>query len=187
VGTDFEKVSAGLSDADTGSGAVLLYDLGSAQMTAELAVESLGDPSKAIVVDAPLVEGAIAAAVKAQGGADREAVARAAAEAARSSEEGAVEEAERVDEQDEVHEELVLDNEVGLHARPAALLARSLTGLQATVAVRSGEKEADAASVLGVMGLGARKGDRITLHAHGPDARQAVQRIVDLAGRNFDE
>ena len=41
TGTDFEKVSAALSDANTGSGAVLLYDLGSAQMTAGLAVESL--------------------------------------------------------------------------------------------------------------------------------------------------
>lgn len=190
VGTDFETVSAALSDANSGSGAVLLYDIGSAQMTAELAVESLGDPSTAIVADAPLVEGAIAAAVKAQGGADRAAVAAAAAEAASAAGAGladAHDAGKPAAEGDEVREELVLDNEVGLHARPAALLARSLTGLQVSVTIELGTKEVDAASVLGVMGLGARKGDRIALRASGPDARQAVHRIVDLAGRNFDE
>jgi PTS hybrid protein len=185
IGTDFEQVSAALSEVDTGAGVVLLYDLGSAQMTAELAVESLADPRSAIVADAPLVEGAVAAAVAAQGGQDLEAVARAAETAgtpeALASEDGQVVEA------DEVREELVLHNEVGLHARPAAMLARSLTGLQASVTITAGDKEADAASVLGLMGLGARKGDQIALRASGPDARNAVQRIIDLADRNFDE
>ncbi|MER2093555.1 MAG: dihydroxyacetone kinase phosphoryl donor subunit DhaM, partial [Saccharopolyspora rectivirgula] len=68
VGTDFEKVSAALAEANTGDGAVLLYDLGSAKMVAELAVESLGDPNSAIVAEGPFVEGAVAAAVAAQGG-----------------------------------------------------------------------------------------------------------------------
>jgi phosphoenolpyruvate---glycerone phosphotransferase subunit DhaM len=184
TGTDFDAVSAALSDADTGCGVVLLYDLGSAQLTAELAVEHLGDPRTAIVVDAPLVEGAVAAAVAAQGGSDLKAVARAAEEAVapKVSQEADGELAEAA----EVREELVLHNEVGLHARPAALLARCLTGLQASVTIALGDKTADAASVLSVMGLAARKGDRITLNASGPDARQAVQRIMDLAARDFE-
>lgn len=188
VGTDFEKVSAALSEANTGSGAVLLYDLGSAQMTAELAVEALGDPSTAVVADAPLAEGAVAAAVSAQGGGDLDAVARAAGDAVRSPV-GAADDSGggQVQDAGELREEVVLHNEVGLHARPAALLARSLAGLQASVRVELGDNEADAASVLSVMGLGARKGDRILLRASGPDARQAVQRIVELSGRNFDE
>jgi PTS hybrid protein len=186
IGTDFEQVSAALSEVDTGSGVVLLYDLGSAQMTAELAVESLGDPRAAIVADAPLVEGAVAAAVAAQGGQDLEAVAR-AAEAAGAPDEALASEDGQVAEADEVREELVLHNEVGLHARPAAMLARSLTGLQASVTITVGDKEADAASVLGLMGLGARKGDQVAMRASGPDARKAVQRIIDLADRNFDE
>ncbi|MCI2422092.1 PTS-dependent dihydroxyacetone kinase phosphotransferase subunit DhaM [Saccharopolyspora sp. K220] len=184
IGTDFEKVSAALSDANTGAGAVVLYDLGSAQMLAELAVESLGDPGTAIVADAPLVEGAVAAAVEAQGGGDMQGVARAAEAAAAG---GELVEPGEPKAGDEVRQELELANEVGLHARPAALLARSLTGLQANVKISLGGNEADAASVLGVMGLGARKGDRIVLHASGPDARQAVERILDLAKRNFDE
>ncbi|WP_243792514.1 dihydroxyacetone kinase phosphoryl donor subunit DhaM [Saccharopolyspora gloriosae] len=184
VGTDFDKVSAALSDADTGSGVVLLYDLGSAQMTAELAVESLGDPTSAVVADAPLVEGAVAAAVEAQGGKDREAVARAAVGAGVGSD---VEQQPVAATGESIIEEIELRNEVGLHARPAALLARSLAGLQADVRVRAGDAEADAASVLGLMGLGARKGDRITLVATGTDAGTAVQRVLDLVDQNFGE
>jgi phosphoenolpyruvate---glycerone phosphotransferase subunit DhaM len=183
TGTDFDAVSAALSNADTGSGVVVLYDLGSARMTAELAVESLTDPRSAIVADAPLAEGAVAAAVAAQGGAGLDAVARAAEAAATPEAEAAAAPEEAAD---EVREELVLRNEVGLHARPAALLARSLTGLQASVTITLGDKTADAASVLSVMGLGARKDDRVVLHASGLDAQKAVRRIVDLAARDFE-
>ncbi|GAA3355312.1 MULTISPECIES: dihydroxyacetone kinase phosphoryl donor subunit DhaM [Saccharopolyspora] len=182
LGTDFDKVSAALSDADSGSGVVLLYDLGSAQMTAELAVETLGDPTRAIVADAPLVEGAVAAAVEAQGGKDLDAVARAAVAAGVGSD---IEQAAPAGET--ITEELELRNEVGLHARPAALLARSLAGLQADVRVRLGDAEADAASVLGLMGLGARKGDRVTLVASGADAGEAVRRVLELVEGNFGE
>lgn len=81
IGTDYDEVVAATQRADSGAGVVLLYDLGNAQMTAELAVESLADPSAALVADGPLVEGAIAAAVAAQAGGDRKAVAEAAAAA----------------------------------------------------------------------------------------------------------
>lgn len=183
AGTDFELVSTALSDADTGSGTVLLYDLGSALMTAELAVEALGDPSKAIVVHAPLVEGAVAAAVAAQGDRSMEEVARAAEQAAHEKVESEV----GVESGDEVSDEIELRNEIGLHARPAALLARSLTGLKAGVTVAFGDKEADGTSVLGVMGLGARKGDRITVRATGQDARRALDQILDLVHNDFGE
>lgn len=191
VGTDFDKVSAALSDADSGAGVVVLYDLGSAQMTAELAVEALGDPSTAIVADAPLVEGAVAAGVAAQGDHGLDTVARSAADAVRAQapegEETAAPAEETGAPAEEVTEELVLRNEVGLHARPAALLARTLTGLEASVSVDLGDSRADAASVLSVMGLGARKDDRVVVRATGADAQQAIERIRGLVERNFDE
>lgn len=187
VGTDFDRTVAALSEADGGSGVVVLYDLGSAQMTAEMAVESLSDPASAVLVDAPLVEGAVAAAVAAQGGGDRDAVA-AAARSAGAPASGAEEPAGPAQgEAAQVSEDILLNNEVGLHARPAALLARSLTGLDAEVTVSFGGNEADAHSVLAIMGLGARKGDCIGLRARGADAEQAVRTVVELAGRNFDE
>ncbi|OQO92277.1 PTS sugar transporter subunit IIA [Saccharomonospora piscinae] len=189
IGTDYDTVSAAVDHANAGSGVVVLYDLGSAQMTAELVVESLTDPGAAVVVDAPLVEGAVAAAVAAQGGADRAGVARAAADAggtgAESRPEG--EAAGAAPPADAVRTELTLANEVGLHARPAALLVRAIAGVEADVRLRFGSDEADAHSVLAIMSLGARKGDRIGVEATGPQAREAISRIETLAERNFDE
>jgi PTS hybrid protein len=182
VGTDYDAVVTTLSNMDTGSGVVLLYDLGSAQMVAELAVESLNDPSTAVIATAPLVEGAVAAAVAAQGGGDPHAVARAAETAATPEQEQTVAAAET----EELSEDLELHNEVGLHARPAALVARSVASLEASVTIALGDKTADAASVLSVMGLGARKGDRITIRASGPDAAKAIQRLTDLADGDFE-
>ncbi|AXX33433.1 Phosphoenolpyruvate-dihydroxyacetone phosphotransferase [Actinosynnema pretiosum subsp. pretiosum] len=76
LGTDYAAVVEGLADADGGGGVVVLFDLGSARMVADLAVEEFG--GAAAVVDAPLVTGAVAAAVAAQGGAALEAVVAAA-------------------------------------------------------------------------------------------------------------
>ncbi|WP_340683726.1 dihydroxyacetone kinase phosphoryl donor subunit DhaM [Amycolatopsis coloradensis] len=183
IGTDYDEVVAATQRADSGAGVVLLYDLGSAQMTAELAVESLADPSAAVVVDAPLVEGAIAAAVAAQGGADRKAVAEAAAAAGAppdlTFDEGT--------QDDESSVELTLRNDVGLHARPAAVLVRSIAGLDAQVTVRLGDETADANSVLALMALGARQGDRIEVRAKGAQAEEALAKVKDLVDQNFGE
>ncbi|AUI61306.1 dihydroxyacetone kinase phosphoryl donor subunit DhaM [Amycolatopsis sp. BJA-103] len=183
IGTDYDEVVAATQRADSGAGVVLLYDLGSAQMTADLAVESLADPSAAVVVDAPLVEGAIAAAVAAQGGADRQAVAGAAAAAGAPADltfdSGA--------QDGESSVELTLRNDVGLHARPAAVLVRSIAGLDAQVTVRLGEETADANSVLALMALGARQGDRIEVRAKGAQAEEALTKVKDLVDQNFGE
>lgn len=178
LGTDFGAVTAAVAEADQGAGVVLLFDLGSAQMTADLVVEALDDPSRAVVADAPLVEGAVAAAVAAAGGADLAAVVAVAAggEPAPAGGEPAT-----------VTAEVELTNEIGLHARPAAVLARSLTGVTADVTVRMGDKESDARSVLGLLGLAARKGDRLTVSASGEQAQEAVDRIRQLVADDFGE
>jgi phosphoenolpyruvate---glycerone phosphotransferase subunit DhaM len=174
LGTDFDAVSAALSEADGGAGVVLLYDLGSAKMVAEMAVEAAGDT--AVVVDAPLVTGAVAAAVAAQGGAALAEVAAAAlrGEASEEPTPGA-------------GEEILLTNDIGLHARPAALLARAVADLDAQVTISFGDKQVDARSVLGLMALGVRGGDTIRIDAGGTQAPEALTRIRDLVARNFDE
>jgi PTS hybrid protein len=178
LGTDFEAVSAAVDRADAGAGVVLLYDLGSARMVADLAVEGLAEPDRARVIDAPLVEGAVAAAVAAQGGADLAGVAAGAIHG-EATEEAAPAAEESTD--------LLLTNEIGLHARPAALLARAVADLDATVTIGFGDRQADARSVLALMALGARGGDTVRISAAGPQATRALQRIQDLATRNFDE
>ncbi|GGM35450.1 PTS sugar transporter subunit IIA [Longimycelium tulufanense] len=198
LGTDYDLVSAAVERADRGDGVVLLYDLGSAQMTAELVAEADSGARKLFVADAPLVEGAVAAAVAAQGGADLDGVAAAAATAVGQA--GGPEQefaagaagaraeptAEAVAEPSR-SAEVVLRNQVGLHARPAALLARSIADLQAEVTVTFRGTEVDARSVLALMGLNAGGGETVTVQARGADADEAVQRILDLAERQFDE
>ncbi|MET8997773.1 dihydroxyacetone kinase phosphoryl donor subunit DhaM [Amycolatopsis sp. NPDC004169] len=186
IGTDYDEVVAATQRADSGDGVVLLYDLGSAQMTAELAVESLADPSAAIVADGPLVEGAIAAAVAAQAGRDRKAVAEAAA-AAGLPEDLAPPAGDDAGTADTAEIELELHNEVGLHARPAAVLVRTLSGFDAEVTVRLGDQEADGHSVLALMSLGARQGDRIRVRARGPQASAALEKAKELVDGNFGE
>lgn len=176
IGTDFDAVSAALRSAERGSGVVVLYDLGSAKMIADMAVEAMTG-GQARVVDAPLVEGAVAAAVAAQGGAGLAEVADAAVRGA------ATEEAPASGDEAEIP----LTNDIGLHARPAALLARSVAELDAQVTVAFGGKQASAASVLALMALGARGGDTITVSATGPQAAEALRRIRDLADRQFDD
>jgi PTS hybrid protein len=180
IGTDFDRVCTALEQADSGDGAVLLYDLGSARMIADLAVESHANPLRAVVVDAPVVEGAVAAAVAAQGGGDLAGVARAAGERPPEfSEEAPPASGESV--------ELVLRNDVGLHARPAALLVRTIASLKADVTVYHNGQQADARSVLALMGLSAVGGDTIKVVADGPDAAEALRRIGKLVEIEFEE
>lgn len=72
IGTSFELIAAAIQQADSGDGAVLLYDLGSGFLTAETAVEFL-DPEQSeriVIVDAPFVLGAVSAAIAAHVGGD---------------------------------------------------------------------------------------------------------------------
>jgi phosphoenolpyruvate---glycerone phosphotransferase subunit DhaM len=168
-------------------------------MVAEAAAELAGD---ARVVDAPLVEGTVVAAVSAQGGSDLDDVAHAAESAAGESEPasasagivGAVDvaggmgvaAAPLANITEFVEASVTLTDELGLHARPAATVARTMTGFDATVTIRFGEASADGRSVLALMALGTRGGDEVRISATGPQAAEAVQAFEDLAARNFE-
>ncbi|GGM53998.1 dihydroxyacetone kinase phosphotransfer subunit [Halarchaeum rubridurum] len=65
IGTDADAIAAGLDEADDGEGVVVLVDLGSATMNAELAVEMA--ETDAVLADAPVLEGTVNAAVHAAG------------------------------------------------------------------------------------------------------------------------
>jgi phosphocarrier protein FPr len=73
LGTDAVAISAAITAADAGDGVVVLMDLGSAVLSAETALELLGDDlrERVLLSPAPLVEGLVGAAVVAAGGADR--------------------------------------------------------------------------------------------------------------------
>ncbi|MEU4420559.1 dihydroxyacetone kinase phosphoryl donor subunit DhaM [Actinoplanes sp. NPDC024001] len=79
LGTSAERIESAVARADTGAGVLVLADLGSAVLTARTVLEDL--PPGPLLVDAPFVEGAVAAAVLASTGADLQTVADAAREA----------------------------------------------------------------------------------------------------------
>ncbi|MGH8867679.1 MAG: dihydroxyacetone kinase phosphoryl donor subunit DhaM [Actinomycetes bacterium] len=80
LGTSVDLVVQAVRDADAGQGVVLLPDLGSAVMACRLALEE-ADPDRTVLVDAPFVEGAVAAVVTASTGAELGAVVTAAEQA----------------------------------------------------------------------------------------------------------
>lgn len=190
IGTSFDKVLAALETAigAADGGVAVLYDLGSALLTAETAVEMLGDEHVAIV-DAPLVEGALAAATAAQQGDDLDAVVQAASAQGPA---GAQRAMGQLDENtpggDARQHTVTLPNPLGLHARPAADLARLLGGVDARVLVAGTEGPwVDARSVVAVIGLGLRGGDEVRIAAEGVAADSALERIVDLVEAGFGE
>ena len=67
-----------------------------------------------------------------------------------------------------------------LHARPAGSLAVAAAKFESAVELTVGPSQADAKSVLAVMGLGATSGQQVTVRAAGPDARQAVTTMIDI-------
>ena len=72
----------------------------------------------------------------------------------------------------------------GLHARPAAVLAQALKGLEADVAIAVGERAANPRSIVALMALGVRAGDEIRVTASGRDAAAALgalRRALELA------
>ena len=188
LGTSFESVEAALLDAtQDGRAAVVLTDLGSAVLTAESVLEFLDEDVAARVrlADAPFVEGAVAAAVTAHGGADLAGV-LASAEHAGSTFGGADEPAEQTvgDPQDGLlRATVVLRNPLGLHARPAAVVARMLAAYDAKVRVNG----ANAASVLELMKLGATQGEELTIEAEGAQAEQARDALVAAVEGGFGE
>ena len=83
LGTSYGRIEQAVQEADQGAGVLLLGDLGSSLLTIKtLLGEGVGEKARAVLADAPFVEGAVAAVVTASAGGDLEAV-RAAAEEAR--------------------------------------------------------------------------------------------------------
>lgn len=198
LGTDAAAIAEAIAEADSGDGVLVLLDLGSAVLSAEMAVEFL-DPEVAervIVSPAPLVEGLVAAAVKASGGASVEAC---DAEARRGlvaktshlgDEPRQSEGRERPAEGEWLEFSAAVDTPSGLHARPAALIAAALAELDAEVWARNvsaGGEETEADSAIGLMGLGVGPGEELGVRAQGPDAAAAIKAIEALIADRFGE
>jgi len=196
IGTDAERVRSAIERARGDDGVLVLMDLGSALMSAEMAVE-MADPDGGPIrlSDAPLVEGAVAAAASARGGATLDEVAREARGAIRMKSEqlgGGDPDPAPLPADLGSGEELRLrvENRLGLHARPAARFVAALRGLDAEVQVSNathGRGPADGRSLTGLAVLGVHTGDEIRVLARGPEAAVALDAVRALAAANWGD
>jgi len=83
--------------------------------------------------------------------------------------------------------EVVVHNQVGLHARPATFFIQRANEFKSTVWVEKDERKVNAKSLLGVLSLGITRGTTINIIADGSDEQEAVAVLVELVDSNFTE
>ena len=83
--------------------------------------------------------------------------------------------------------EVLVSNQVGLHARPATFFIQRANEYKASIWVEKEERKVNAKSLLGVLSLGITRGVNIIISAEGPDEEQAVNSLVELITSNFAE
>ena len=194
LGTDAARVADAIVAADDGDGVVVIMDLGSAVLSAELAIELLPEPRITTrLVPAAFVEGIFAAVVSAAAGAQVDVVARDAEEAlhAKAAQLGQIEPPAGANvniARPAIVAKATIVNPDGIHARPAALIVEALASLDAQVTIATEHAASvSARSPTALMSLGTRAGDVLRIEADGAGADTAVDRIVALVHDGFGE
>ncbi len=207
LGTSFDKILQALEEQATGDGVLVLLDLGSAILSTETAIDMLTEEQRQIIrlSYAPLVEGALSAALEAAQGRSLLEVQQAAEKTANPTQLRQLKPISEVDEMTGQMEapqaappeepsatseiQVVLRNPVGLHARPASLWAQTASRFDARVQVvrPDNHKTADARSMLELIALVARRGDTLLLQASGHQAEEALTALEQLVQANFYE
>ena len=201
IGTNMERILEAINDVYQPDGVLVLMDLGSAVMSTEIAIEMLPDEQQARVLmsEAPIAEGAIAAAVEASIGSPLEKVEAAARGVVTMPKMAGGVPLVQIEapspppaEEAPAAEEMVLTivNEIGLHARPAALFVQTAAEFQSDIRVRNlttGSAAVSAKSMFGVLSLGAEKDHQIAISADGPDAAEALEALRQQVESGFGE
>ena len=201
LGTDAVHILEILKGLSRGDGVVVLMDLGSAVLSSEMALELL-DPAqrdRIRLCAAPLVEGAIAAAVQARAGGALDAVCHEALHALTPKQQQLqahtptleVGDSLRASSASPVREVvLTIENDQGLHARPAASLVQTASKFSSEIEISKENNHRNAVSARSFSSialLGVRKGDRIRVRARGEDADAALREISKLFATQFKE
>lgn len=198
LGTNAMQVYQAIASVYSEEGVLVLMDLGSALLSAEMAREFLPpeQQKKVHLCAAPLVEGAIAAAVAAAAGKDIRGIIAEAQEALLSKttqiDIASTQEQSQSNAQTASKEiKLTVRNKLGLHARPAAKFVACATQFQSQIKVRNltkGSNFVRADSINQVTMLGIRQGHEIAITATGGnDADQALAALQALVESNFGE
>jgi PTS hybrid protein len=198
-GTDAAAVAAAIDEVAGASGVLVVTDLGSAVLSAGLALELRESETEVLVSDGPFVEGITAGLVLAASGAPLAEVARevsGALEAKRDQLEPLPEasppasDPDALSDRDALSADEILINPEGIHARPAAMFVQTVGRYDAVVDVTNlttGQGPVTARSMIGLLSLGAKQGHRIQLDGRGPDAATAVAALRGILVDGFGE
>ena len=83
--------------------------------------------------------------------------------------------------------EFRIKNRLGIHARPAAKLAKTANEFESTIRVMKDGLEVNGKSIMGIMMLAAAQGNVIQIEAEGPDEKDAIRALGELIENRFDE
>ena len=83
--------------------------------------------------------------------------------------------------------DLLVKNKLGMHARPAAMFVKTANRFTCDIFVEKDGEKVNGKSIMGMMMLAAGPGSKLTVHAHGQDAPQALAELETLIKRKFDE
>ncbi|MBX3737856.1 MAG: HPr family phosphocarrier protein [Candidatus Didemnitutus sp.] len=83
--------------------------------------------------------------------------------------------------------ELLVENKMGIHARPAAMIVRVTNKFKADVFVEKDDEQVNGKSIMGLMMLAAAKGSKIKFVATGEDAEAMLNELGALFAKKFDE
>jgi multiphosphoryl transfer protein len=201
LGTDPIQVYEAIASVFSDDGVLVLMDLGSALLSAEMAIEFLPEAQqqKVYLCEAPLVEGAIAAVVAAAAGRDIHQVMAQARGAllAKATQLGVVSSSLSVVTPTITNVEsptreirLIVSNRLGLHARPAAQFVVTAARFQSQILVQNLTRNTELVrgdSINQVTTLGVRQGHELVITATGSDADEALEALQALFANNFGE
>ena len=83
--------------------------------------------------------------------------------------------------------DVVIQNQVGLHARPATFFIQKAQSYKSSIWVEKDDRRINAKSLLGILALGISKGMSINLIADGPDEAEALDGLAELINTGFAE
>ncbi len=201
LGTDPIQVYEAIASVFSDDGVLVLMDLGSALLSAEMAIEFLPEAQqqKVYLCEAPLVEGAIAAVVAAAAGRDIHQVMAEARGAllAKATQLGVVSRplstatpATTNVESPTREIQLIVSNRLGLHARPAAQFVATAARFESQILVQNLTRNTELVrgdSINQITTLGVRQGHELLITATGSDADQAIAALQALFANNFGE
>lgn len=86
-----------------------------------------------------------------------------------------------------VSKDMVVQNQLGLHARPASMFVKTATKFASEIMVEKEGESVNGKSIMGLMMLAAGHGTTLTVTAEGSDASNALNELEELINRNFEE